>query len=32
MKNSEIKEWRMELRSNEVRMAEENAKAKKKKL
>ena len=31
MNNSEIMEWRMELRSNEVSMAEENAKAKKKK-
>ena len=32
MNNSEIKEWRMELRSNDVSMAEENVKAKKKKL
>lgn len=29
---SEIKEWHMELRDNEVSMGEENVKAKKKKL
>ena len=32
MNNSEIKEWRMELRSNDVSMAEETVKAHKKKL
>ena len=32
MNNSEIKEWHIELRDNEVSMAEENIKAKKKKL
>ena len=32
MNNSEIKEWHIELRVNELSMAEENIKAKKKKL
>ena len=31
MNNSEIKEWHIELRDNELSMAEENIKAKKKK-
>ena len=32
MNNSEIKEWRIQMRDNEVSMSEENVKAKKKKL